>query len=80
MAKEGPKINVGIVDLNKKWQITSLLSLLLEWKVIFTTSACAQGTPRYVACLLTVNFPEGWCITCTHNHWCNKSTVEDYIS
>ena len=37
-----------------------------------------KGTTK--ACLPTVKFPEGWHITCTHNHWCNKSTVKDYIS
>jgi len=33
-------------------------------------------TPR---CIPQVNFPSGWDVIYTNNHWCNKSTMKDYI-
>ena len=56
----------------------SLLVLQAQWKVIFLPPQLVyEGkTPR---CLPQVDFLDGWHVTYSSTHWCNESTMQDYI-
>ena len=72
MAKEGSK-KVEIAGLNDKRQITAVFAASMAGDFL-PPQLVYKGTTK--ACLPTVEFPKGWHITCTHNHWCNESTVK----
>ena len=76
MTKEGSK-KVEIAGLNDKCQTTSIFAASMAGDLL-PPQLVYKGTTK--ACLPTVKFPDGWDITCTHNHWCNESTVKKITS
>ena len=75
MDKEGAK-RVGIVGVDDKRQITAVLAGSLSCDYL-PPQLIYKGTTQ--RCLPTVQFPPGWHITHSHNHWANEKTVKDYL-
>ena len=76
MEKERSK-RVEIAGINDKRQITAVFA----WSLIgdfLPVQLVYKGTTT--KCLPSVSFPPKWHITATHNHWCNKDTMVEYIS
>ena len=72
MDKEGSK-RVEIAGIDDKRQTTAVFagSLTGDFQLIY------KGTTH--RCLPTVQFPSGWHITCSENHWPNETTMKAYI-
>jgi len=75
MTKKGSK-SVPISCLGDKRQITAVFAgtfsgMFLPPQLIY------KGKTK--ACLPKVNFPQGWDIMCTPNHWANEESMKRYI-
>ena len=75
MEKEGAK-RVEITAVDDKRQITavfagSLTGDFLPPQLIYKGTTCR--------CLSTVQFPQDWHVTFSHNHWANEETMMDYV-
>ena len=75
MELKGSK-RVEIVGISDKRQITAVLcgtmaGNLLPLQLIY------QG--KTSACLPRIDFPAGWHVTCTPNHWSNEEKMKDYL-
>ena len=55
----------------------SPLVLQAQWEAFFTIPLVYEGkTP---CCLPQVDFPDSWHVTYSSTHWCNESTMQDYV-
>ena len=70
--KEGSK-SVPIID---KRQITAVFAGTM-FGMFLSPQLIYKGKTN--ACLPKVDFPKGWDIAFTHNHWANEDTVLRYI-
>ena len=76
MERKGTK-RVEIAAADDKRQITGVFACSLEGNFLPIQLIFQGTTPR---CLpKTVQFPKGWHLTCSQNHWSNESTMVDYI-
>ena len=75
MEKEGSK-RVEIAGVDDKRQITAVFAGSLTGDFL-PPQLIYKGTTH--RCLPTVQFPSGWHITCSENHWSNESTMKAYI-
>lgn len=75
MDKEGSK-RVEIAGVDDKRQITAVFAGSLTGDFL-PPQLIYKGTTQ--RCLPTVQFPSGWHITCSENHWSNESTMKAYI-
>ena len=75
MDKEGSK-RVEIAGVDDKRQITAVFAGSLTGDFL-PPQLIYKGTTH--RCLPTVQFPSGWHITCSENHWSNESTMKAYI-
>ena len=75
MAKRGSK-SVPISGLGDKWQITAVFSGTLSG-MFLPPQLIYEGKTK--ACLPKVDFPQGWDITYTANHWANEESMKRYI-
>ena len=76
MERRGTK-RVEIAACNDKRQITAVFACSLRGDFL-PIQLIFQGTTQ--KCLPnSVNFPDGWHLTYTNNHWSNESTMIDYI-
>ena len=75
MEKVGSK-RVEIIGVNDKRQITGVFAGTLAGDFL-PVQLVYQGKTK--KCLPHVDFPKEWHITSTPNHWCNESTMLDYI-
>lgn len=76
MEQEGAK-RVEISGKDDKWQITAVLACTMSVNFLPPQLLYQGKTPR---CLPPVEFPKKWHITYTENHWCNESTMKEYIN
>ena len=76
MAKEGSK-RVEIVGADDKRQITGVYACNMTGDFLPIQLVYQGKTSK---CLPSFQFPSDWHITFTPNHWCNESTMEDYIT
>lgn len=76
MAKEGSK-RIEIFGTDDKRQITAVFADTLAGDFLYPQVIYAGKTSR---CLPSVQFPAGWHVTYTENHWANEKTTEDYIN
>ena len=67
---------VEIIGVNDKRQITGVFAGTLAGDFL-PVQLVYQGKTK--KCLPHVDFPKEWHITSTPNHWCNESTMLDYI-
>ena len=75
MEQEGVK-RVEITGKDDKWQIAAILACTMNGDVLSSQLVYQEKTPR---CLPQVEFPNQWYVTYTENHWCNESTMKEYI-
>ena len=75
MDKEGSK-RVEIAGVDDKRQITAVFAGSLTGDFL-PPQLIYKGTTQ--RCFPTVQFPSGWYITCSENHWSNESTMKAYI-
>ena len=75
MEKEGTK-KVDITGMNDKRQITVVLSVTKTGHYLPPQLIYAGKTSKS---LPKVEFPSGWCVTCTDNHWANEYTTLQYL-
>ena len=75
MEKEGTK-KVDITGMNDKRQITVVLSVTKTGHYLPPQLIYAGKTSK---CLPKIDFPSGWCVTCTDNHWANEYTTLQYL-
>jgi len=75
MAKRGSKC-VPISGLGDKRQITAVFAGTLSG-MFLPPQLIYEGKTK--ACLPKVDFPPGWDITCTANHWANEESMKRYI-
>jgi len=75
MEEEGAR-RVEIAGKDDKWQITTVLAGAMNEDFLPPQLVYEGKTPR---CIPQVNFSRGWDVTYTDNHWCNESTMKDYI-
>jgi hypothetical protein len=76
MAKEGSK-RVEISGIDDKRQITGGYGCSMDGDFLPIQLVYQGKTPK---CIPLFTFPSDWHITFTPNHWCNESTVKDYIT
>lgn len=76
MAKEGSK-RIEIAGTEDKRQITAVFANTMAGNFLCPQIIYSGKTQR---CLPTVQFPKGWHVTYTENHWANEKTTEDYIN
>ena len=74
MAKEGSK-RVEVTGLNDK-HITAVFTGTMSGDFLPVQLVYKGKTAR---CLPTINFPSDWHLTFSENHWCNESTMVDYV-
>ena len=67
---------VEIVGTDDKRQITATLTVTASGEMLPAQMIYGGKTP---ACLPKVDFPKGWHITFTPNHWANKDTMVAYL-
>ena len=60
-----------------KCKITAVFGCFMSGDFIFPELVYQGKTSRYVP---KFNFPSGWSITFSENHWCNKETMKVYIT
>ena len=75
MEKEGAK-RVEITAIDDKRQITAVFAGSLSGDFL-PPQLVYKGTTR--RCLPTIDFPTGWHITMSPNHWANEDTMKDYL-
>ena len=75
MAKKGSK-SVPISGLGDKRQITAVFAGTLSG-MFLPPQLIYEGKTK--GCLPKVDFPQGWDITCTANHWANEESMKRYI-
>ena len=75
MAEKGSK-RVEVFGIDDKRQITATFAASLTGSFLLIQLVYAGKTSR---CHPAVEFPEGWHITHTPNHWCNEQTMITYI-
>ena len=75
MEKEGMK-KVDITGMNDKRQITVVLSITKTGYYLPPQLIYAGKTSKS---LPKVDFPSGWCVTFTDNHWANEYTTLQYL-
>jgi len=75
MEEKGKK-RVEISGMNDKWQITMVLAVTKNVHYLSPQVIYAGKTSK---CLPKVQFPTGWHITCTENHWAIEVTTLQYI-
>ena len=68
MAKEGSK-RVEIAGLDDKRQLTAVFAGTLSGEFLPPQVIYKGKTPK---CLPNIEFPMGWHVTFTHNHWANE--------
>ena len=76
MEVEGSK-RVDVAGKDDKRQITACFAGSMEGDFLPPQLVYEGKTPR---CLPQVDFPDGWHITYSSSHWCNESTMQDYIN
>ena len=74
--KKGAK-SVEIIGTDDKRQITATVAGTMSREFLPAQLICGGKTP---ACLPKVDFPTGWSITFTPNHWANENTVLSYVN
>ena len=67
---------VEIVGTDDKRQITATLTVTASGEMLPAQMIYGGKTP---ACLPKVDFPKGWHITFTPNHWANEDTMVAYL-
>ena len=75
MAKEGSK-RVEVTGLKDKRQITAVFAGSMSGDFLPVLLVYQGKTSR---CLPTIEFPGDWHLTFSNNHWCNESTMVDYV-
>ena len=75
MEKEGAK-RVEITAVDNKRQITAVFAGSITGDFL-PSQLIYKGTTRL--CLPTVQIPQDWHITFSHNHWANEETMMDYV-
>ena len=75
MAKEGSK-RVEVTGLKDKRQITAVFAGSMSGDFLPMQLVYQGKTSR---CLPTIEFSGDWHLTFSENHWCNKSTMVDYV-
>ena len=60
-----------------KHQITAVFACTMAGNFLFPQLVYQGKTARY---LPRFQFPSGWSITCSENHWCNEETMKLYIT
>ena len=75
MEVEGSK-RVDLVGKDDKRQITACFAGTMEGDFLPPQLVYEGKTPH---CLPQVDFPSDWHITYSSSHWCNESTMQDYI-
>ena len=76
MAKEGSK-RVEVTGFKDKRQITAVFAGAMSGDFLPVQLVYQGKTSR---CLPTVDFPCDWHLTFSANHWCNESTMVDYVN
>ena len=75
MDKEGSK-RVEVIGIDDKRQITATFAASLSGNFLSVQLVYEGKTTK---CHPAVEFPEGWHVTHTPNHWCNEETMVAYI-
>ena len=75
MEEEGAR-RVEIAGKDHKRQITAVLAGTMNGDFLLPQLVYEGKTP---CCIPQVKFPRNWDVTYTDNHWCNESTMKDYI-
>ena len=75
MDKEGSK-RVEVIGIDDKRQITATFAASLSGNFLPVQLVYEGKTTK---CHPVVEFPEGWHVTHTLNHWCNEETMVAYI-
>ena len=75
MAKEGSKC-VEVAGIDDKCQITATFAASLSENFLPVQLVYGGNTSR---CHPAVDFPDGFYVTHTENHWCNEETMISYI-
>ena len=75
MAKEGSK-RVEVAGIDDKRQITATFAASLSGNFLPVQLVYEGKTTR---CHPAIDFPDGFHVTHTENHWCNESTMISYI-
>ena len=68
--------SVPISGLGDKRLITTIFAGTLSGMFLLPQLIYAGKTKP---CLPKVDFPQGWDITCTPNHWANEESIKRYI-
>ena len=76
MEKEGVK-RVEVTGKDDKRQLTALFACSMSGDFL-PIQLVYQG--KTMKCLPKFQFPDGWDITHTSNHWCNEYTMHQYIN
>jgi len=76
MEQEGTK-RVKVIGKDDKQQLTALFACSMS-EDFLPIQLVYQG--KTMKCLPKFQFPNGWDITYTNNHWCNKHTMHQYIN
>jgi len=76
MAEQGSK-RVDLAGKDDKRQITACFAGSMAGDFLPPQLVYEGKTPR---CLPQVTFPSDWHVTYSPTHWCNESTMEDYIN
>ena len=75
MAEEGSK-RVDVAGKDDKCQLTAVFACSMSGDFL-PIQLIYQG--KTTKCLPKYNFPADWDVTFTANHWCNESTMRQYI-
>ena len=75
MAKAGSK-RVEISGVDDKRQITGVFGCNMVGDFLPIQLVYQGKTPK---CIPSFNFPSDWHITFSSNHWCNESTMKNYV-
>ena len=75
MEKEGSK-RIEIVGIDDKRQLTAIFAGSLSGDFLPPQLVYKGKSPR---CLPSVEFPPGWHLTFSANHWSNEDTMKDYL-
>ena len=76
MEKEGTK-RIELAGKEDKRQLTAVLAGSMAGDFLPPQIVYQGKTSR---CLPHVDFPDGWHVTYSANHWCNEITMKDYIN
>ena len=75
MAEEGSK-RVEIAGKDDKRQLTAVFAGLMNGEFLLS-QLIYQG--KTTSCLPHYDFPAGWHLTFSPNHWSNEETMKEYI-